>query len=370
MRLAPVCILAIALGFAAEAHAQRSLHIVRAGDTLAEIARRHRVSIDALQRENGMREPLLRPGDRLRIPNANTRDVPARRYTVRAGDTLARIARRHRIGVDDIRAANRMRGSDSLRVGEQIWVPRAGISGAEVREALREDRAPENDAPPVLDGALEAEARERARELGLGPTPIGQRLLREAPEPRWVEAVGGLEDTDGTLLLPIDGGHYLRGWGSGAEGYHLAIDIGSPQGTPIRAVERGLVAYAGRGIRGYGNLVILVHASGWVTGYAHAVRNLVVPGQIVERGDVISLVGQTGFAQGPHLHFMFVHEGRHCDPVPLFRPHVLRADGEPPRDVMELVWDTEHQPSGVQCLTRAERPHPHHNRRYGRHRRR
>ena len=120
--------------------------------------------------------------------------------------------------------------------------------------------------------------------------------------------------------MPVDDGRYLRGWGSGAEGYHLAIDIGAPSGTEIHAAERGLVVYAGHGIRGYGNVVVLVHPNGWVTAYAHARQNLVVPGQRVERGEVISRVGMTGYARGPHLHFMLVHEGRHCDPLPALSP--------------------------------------------------
>ncbi|MBZ0121234.1 MAG: M23 family metallopeptidase, partial [Sandaracinaceae bacterium] len=126
----------------------------------------------------------------------------------------------------------------------------------------------------------------------------------------------------------------------------------------LRDAERGVVAYSGTGVRGYGNFVILVHPNGWVTAYAHHRRNLVVAGQLVERGEVIAEVGSTGFAQGPHLHFMLVSEGRHCDPMPLFRP-ALRREGV---EHVEAVWDAELRPSVVQCLSREERPHPHYER--------
>ncbi len=359
MRLTAPLILAAVLLSTLPARAQRGTYLVRTGDTLAEIARRHRVTIEALEEANHLRHERIRPGERLRIPGPGEsgRGVPARRYRVQEGDTLARIARRRHVSVEDILVANNRRG-ERLRPGEMLWIPERGHSGAEIRErtrsgnpAVMEDQAPE--LPPD-----EAEqVKRRAEELGLGRTSVGQHLLSEPPDPRWVEAAGSPDDLDGTLQMPVDDGHYLRGWGSGAEGYHLAIDIGAPSGTEIHAAARGLVAYVGRGIRGYGNFVILVHANGWVTAYAHAQQNLVVAGQIVERGQLLSRVGETGYARGPHLHFRLVHEGRHCDPLPLVRPRIVRSDGEPV-EALELVWDTEHRPSGIRCLFRSEAPHP------------
>ncbi|MEC7524643.1 MAG: LysM peptidoglycan-binding domain-containing protein [Myxococcota bacterium] len=350
------------------AEAQRG-YVVREGDTLSSIARRHHVTIAELQRANRMRGTVVRPGERLQIPGRSgwrRARGQGRRYTVRAGDTLSRIARRFRVSVDDIRAANALRSED-IRQGQTLLVPRPGQSGAALRASLREGNAPVvPDIPPELEEDEAEAVQARAESLGLGGTPVGQRLLREgAADPRWVEAAGAAEELDGTLRMPVDDGHYLRGWGSGADGYHLAVDIGAAPTTEIHAAERGLVAYAGRGIRGYGNLVILVHPNGWVTAYAHNRRNLVVEGQVVERGEVIARVGQTGFARGPHLHFILVHGGQHCDPVPLFRPRIARATGEEV-DEPELVWDTDHRPSGVRCLAREARPHPH----YGRGRRR
>lgn len=365
-RLAPLIAFALVLA-TGTAHAQRGTYVVRTGDTLAEIARRHRVSVEALQQANNLRRERIRPGERLRIPSrARSRAVPARRYTVRHGDTLARIARRHRVSVQDVQAANRLRG-ESIRAGETLWIPHRGVTGAQVRAALRTGNpASAPDVRPELSEEEAAAVEARARELSLGGAWVGQRLLREEADPRWVAAAGDPAALDGTLRMPVDTGVYLRGWGSGLQGYHLAIDIGAPQGTEIRAAERGLVAYVGDDIRGYGNLVVLVHANGWVTGYAHNHQNRVIPGQIVERGEVLATVGQTGYARGPHLHFMLVHGGQHCDPMPLFRPGLSRASGEAV-ETLELVWDTEHRPSGIRCLLRSEAPHPH---RSWRHRRR
>lgn len=368
MRALALLVVLAAAPIASPASAQRGTYVVREGDTLAQIARRHRVSLEDLQEANDLRRPSIRPGQRLRIPGRSVgrRDVPARRYTVRDGDTLARIARRFRVSAADVRVANELR-SERIRPGERLWIPHRGHSGAEVRERVRVGNpVTVADERPALPEEEQAAVEARARELGLGGVWVGQRLLREAPDPRWVEAAGTPDALAGTLLSPVEGGLYLRGWGSGAEGYHLAIDIGAPSGTPIRASERGLVAYVGSAIRGYGNLVILVHANGWVTAYAHNTQNLVVPGQLVERGHVIGTVGETGYARGPHVHYFLVHDGRHCDPMPLIRP-VLTAPGGRAIDAMELVWDVpDYRPSGIRCLTRDQAPHPHRRWRRGR----
>ncbi len=354
--------LAAGLLLGSSAHAQRRgrTHVVREGDTIAALARRYRVSPEVLMEANRLRRPRIRPGDTLRIPTRQEerrRSVPAVRYTVRQGDRLARLARRFRVSVADIQEANELR-STTLRPGDALWIPRPGHSGAEIRQRLRTGNpvvAP--DLRPDLDEAQLEEVRARAQDLGLGAVAVGQRLLVEAPDPRWVEAAGDPEQLEGTLLSPVTEGRYLRGWGSGVEGYHLAIDIGAGTGTPIHAAERGIVAYVGQGIRGYGNLVILVHANEWVTAYAHNHQNRVLAGQLVERGQVIATVGATGYAQGPHLHFFFVHRGRHCDPMPLLRPRLERPSA--PEDELELVWDADLRPSGIRCLFRSEAPHPH-----------
>lgn len=336
--------------------------MVSPGDTLIRIARRYRVTVDVIRRANRLRSANVRIGRRLTIPRTGAwRQSSGRRYSVRAGDTLARIARRHRTTITDLRAANGLR-SDNVRVGQMLHVPRPGQRGAALRAQMRSGNQPTvEDVSPELDESEEEATEERARRLGLGPVAVGQRLLREAASPELREEAGDAEAMEGTLLLPVEDGVYLRGWGSGTDGYHLAVDIGAPTGTEVHAAARGMVVYAGRAIRGYGNMVVLVHPNGWVTGYAHHQRNGVVAGQIVERGERIAFVGQTGFARGPHLHFILAFEGRHCDPTPLFTPRIHRRNGEEV-DEPQVVWDAERRPSAVRCLERAARPHPHYSR--------
>jgi murein DD-endopeptidase MepM/ murein hydrolase activator NlpD len=84
---------------------------------------------------------------------------------------------------------------------------------------------------------------------------------------------------------------------------HEGIDLPAPVGTPVFAAADGRVVYAGNGIRGYGNLVVVRHAGDLLTVYAHNSVLLVAQGQPVRAGDRIALVGQSGRATGPHLHF-------------------------------------------------------------------
>lgn len=267
---------------------------------------------------------------------APSASLAQRTYTVRPGDTLARIARRYHTTITAIREANGLT-SDSVRDGQELFVPRPG----EEVEA----------APSAARERVERQAHARADRLGLGRARTGRSLLVHAPERRWLVAAGATRGLVGTLLMPVAGGAMIRGWGSGPGGYHLAMDIRGRTGQPIRACERGIVAYAGDEISGYGNFVMIVHPNGLVTAYAHNRELLVTAGQVVARGDRIATLGNTGLSHGPHLHFMLIHDGEHCDPAPLFRPHIG------PR-TPEARWRRGHEPEGVQCLPRSARPHP------------
>ena len=99
---------------------------------------------------------------------------------------------------------------------------------------------------------------------------------------------------------------------------HLGVDYAAPQGTPVRNVGMGVVESAGT-MGGYGNAVVVKHNNGHSTVYAHLSKMLVKRGQSVSQGQTIGLVGATGWATGPHLHFEFRVNGRHQDPLQLAR---------------------------------------------------
>jgi murein DD-endopeptidase MepM/ murein hydrolase activator NlpD len=171
-----------------------------------------------------------------------------------------------------------------------------------------------------------------------------------------VRAAGGGNSLPGTLRFPVAKGWFVRGFGSGEGGYHQAMDIGGEVGWNVRAAAKGLVAYAGDGIDGYGNMVMIVHPGGWVTAYAHNTKNLVVPGQKVEAGAVIASLGSTGRSKGPHVHFELLHDGDNCDPAPLFRPYVPHRTGKHV-SVARATWSSSRKrPRAVACHPRKHHP--------------
>lgn len=102
---------------------------------------------------------------------------------------------------------------------------------------------------------------------------------------------------------------------------HLGVDYAAPTGTPVRSVGQGIVDVAGSQ-GGFGNVVMVKHANGHTTVYAHLSRINVKHGQSVMQGQTLGLVGATGWATGPHLHFEFRVNGQHKDPLTMARQSV------------------------------------------------
>lgn len=101
---------------------------------------------------------------------------------------------------------------------------------------------------------------------------------------------------------------------TGKTANHRGVDFAGKTGSEILAVAGGVVTYSGPRY-GYGNMVEINHGNGYVTRYAHNEKNLVVPGDQIQPGQVIALMGSTGRATGPNLHFEVWHRGRPVDPV-------------------------------------------------------
>lgn len=125
----------------------------------------------------------------------------------------------------------------------------------------------------------------------------------------------------GVVMLPIPGAPITSPFGPrldpilGIIKVHTGIDLGAGEGTPIRAAADGNVVTAGV-VDGYGNCTVIDHGNGLATLYGHQSQLLVTPGQQVHKGDIIGLVGHTGFATGPHLHFEVRVDGVPVDPIP------------------------------------------------------
>lgn len=139
----------------------------------------------------------------------------------------------------------------------------------------------------------------------VGPkiTPANQAGLFQTSKPlsRTVSSEG-VKSPEG-FSWPIENGSISSFYGKRRRDFHDGIDIRAPKGTPVHAAKAGEVIYSSNRIRGYGNMIVVKHDDNMATVYAHNRKNLVRIGDRVKDGQVIALVGRTGRATGPHLHF-------------------------------------------------------------------
>ncbi len=260
--------------------------VVRRGDTLYRIARRNGVPLRELITLNRLGPPYrIHPGQKLRLPGE-------KQHVVRRGDTLERIARRRGVSARRLAAANGIHPPYRIYPGQALRLPGSG-------------RVAKRPAPPPRRAKSGS-----PRTVSLAPPPprAGKRFL-------W------------PVQGPVAVGFGNRGKGVRNDG----INILARRGTGVRAAENGVVAYSGNAVRGFGNLVLIKHAGGWMSAYAHNEVLLVRTGQKVRRGQTISRVGSTGSVNRPQLHFELRRGRRAVDP--------LRYLGPPSRSISALPAD-------------------------------
>jgi murein DD-endopeptidase MepM/ murein hydrolase activator NlpD len=155
------------------------------------------------------------------------------------------------------------------------------------------------------------------------------------------------EQYSGAYRWPLDAGivssEYGERWGK----MHKGLDIAADTGEPVYAVAAGEVIYAGDGLRGYGNVVIVRHDRRYTSLYAHNSELKVSRGDQIEQGQLIALLGSTGHSTGPHVHF----EIRDGDaPV---NPHGLLPRGKLASACENAECDPEDDPHAARTLASA-----------------
>jgi len=205
-------------------------------------------------------------------------ETPAgRSYVLGPGESLDELARQAGVPVEDILELNGLERRD-VRAGKLIFLL---------------------EAPPAAAPVAASASAPAGRAAGL----------------RW----------------PLDGESPVVASPFGARGGrpHEGIDLPVAVGTPVHAAAAGRVIYAGDGIRGYGNLVVVRHAGDLLTVYAHNSVLLVREGDAVAAGDRVALSGQSGHATGPHLHFEVRQEQIPRDPMLYLPPQPQPHAGSP-----------------------------------------
>jgi hypothetical protein len=176
------------------------------------------------------------------------------------------------------------------------------------------------DAGVPAEDILEINGLLRAEEVVPGKAIFVLEPSRPPPPAPVVVAASTTQRTG--LLWPLTTVRVVVGspFGTRDGRPHEGIDLPAPIGTPVFAAAEGRVAYAGNGIRGYGNMIVLRHDGDLMTVYAHNSVLLVSQGQPVRAGDRIALVGQSGRATGPHLHFEVRSRQIPTDPMRFLPP--------------------------------------------------
>jgi len=212
-------------------------------------------------------------------------DAQGASYEVQQGDSLAKIAKKHKVSVDALKAANGMTTA-SLKIGQKLAIPTPGADPVKTasipaESAVKEvaDAKPKTYTPPVATKSVEEVQKADTGEDAPDETGIGKF--------RW----------------PVRGA-VIAGYGQNVDGVrNPGIDISVPEGTPIKAAENGVVIYSGAGLKDLGNTVLVRHDNGAVTVYGNASELKVKRGDKVTRGQVLALSGMTGGAKRPKVHF-------------------------------------------------------------------
>jgi murein DD-endopeptidase MepM/ murein hydrolase activator NlpD len=285
---------------------------VRRGETLETIARRNGVPASAIMQTNGISNPaMIRPGQRLVIPRYvyNTphapKPAPALKraadnfHIVAPGEGLMQIARSNGITLAALARANNLQPYSKLKIGERLTIPGGGEVAA--RHASAAKVAPPHTAAPKRVASIPTQHARMAK-----PEVRETKSITHKAEP-----VGGIPSFRWPVKGRIIAGFGPRPNGSQNDGINLAV----PEGTPIKATDDGVVAYAGNELKGYGNLVLIRHSGGYVSAYANASKLLVKRGDTVKRGEVIARAGQTGNVTSPQLHFEIRKGSTPVDPT-------------------------------------------------------
>lgn len=123
-----------------------------------------------------------------------------------------------------------------------------------------------------------------------------------------------IPDGGNAFIWPVDG-TLLSAYGpKPGKRFNDGVNIAAPAGTPVRAAASGVVIYTGNELRGFGNLILIRHAAGWSSAYAHTEQVRVRRNQRVEKGAVIAAVGRSGSVACPQLHFELRRDAKAVDP--------------------------------------------------------
>ena len=239
-------------------------------------------------------------------------------HVIESGESLYTIARRYNVTAQAIIQANGFSSPDKIFVGQKIVIPGKASNLAAMGPKGTKPQtlgAPpaELAAPkPVTVASIEPEAKvplAQVKPLAPAAAPAAVAEAQPLQQPKTEPVLSGADK----FRWPISG----RVITDFANSKGTGINIEAPEGAAVRSAENGQVIYAGSGVEGYGNLILIRHPNGYVSAYAHLKDMNVAKGTVVNRGDNIGTAGKTGSVSKSQLHFELRKGATPVDPLPL-----------------------------------------------------
>ena len=280
------------------------------------------------------------------LPKAEPKLVAPNTITVAKGDTIKTVANRYGLSEQAILAANnnknKLKPGTVLTLASPAAVPQKPFAVAEpapaspAKPAVQSPQTKQAVAAVAPEPAVDPKAKAKADKAATdkkAPDAKAVAEVKPAAEPKPAKgakqpvAQAPVETTasvaphvEPSAPTPVEfrwpaRGHILKSFGEKAGEKSDGINIALPEGTPIKAAENGVVAYAGNELKGYGNLVLVRHDNGFVSAYANNSELKVKKGETVKRGQVIAASGQTGNVSSPQLHFELRKGSTPVDPM-------------------------------------------------------
>ncbi|MDO4906218.1 peptidoglycan DD-metalloendopeptidase family protein [Neisseria sp.] len=241
--------------------------------------------------------PAAPAGGGAYIPSNAPVDINAATHTVVRGDTVYNISKRYNITQDNLREWNNLGPDNTISVGQSLRVKPAGYSApAATAAASKPATPPASSAPSAPSNAGYAPAQQRPQASGPAKTPT--------------VSTGGVRTVSGITWQRPTAGNIITRFGGSSKG----VDIAGNAGQAVVSAADGKVVYAGSGLRGYGNLVIVQHNQTFLTAYGHNQNLLVKEGQTVKRGQTIARMGNSD-ADRTKLHFEVRQNGKPVNPT-------------------------------------------------------
>lgn len=229
---------------------------------------------------------------------------------VQSGENLYRIGKAYGYHYAELARVNDIDAPYTIRVGQRIFIP-----GAERHLPVRIITPSSVEPRSKKAAARSTVSRKQATAPSATSTkPKTPAVVPEKPTRGHIPATQKSSQVSSRGFVWPLSGLITSNYGPRKEGHHDGVDIAAESGHPISAARAGRVIFSDR-LSGYGNVVILEHADGFTTVYAHNQRNLVRKGNTVARGAEIALVGRTGRADVTHLHFEIRRHNVARDPI-------------------------------------------------------